>query len=148
LLAYHIYDVTIGLNVLYTMAVACTGMELIDKHGRGILSWAVFVFMMVLCGINCDYSVFGILLILLFYGLRDKGLVCQSCIGIVWSFVIYYVFSDSIAYFIGGLTGSFLLLSYDRKKGPGPKWYRNIFYWFYPVHMLVLWIFSYMPRLL
>lgn len=135
-----------GLNVLYTMAAACVGMRVIDNgiFGKSSDVWSIFqfVFMLVFCGIKCDYSVFGIVLIMLMYKLDGKGLGYQAGAAVLWSAIIYIIGSDSPYEFIGALAGSLLILIYKRSKGAGPKWYRNVFYWFYPVHMLVLWLVS------
>lgn len=131
-----------GLNVLYTMSAACTGMALMDKDREGSQPFFVFLLMVVFCGLYCDYSVFGIALIMLFYAAEPKGKGRRFLVAVLWSFVVYMLGSDSPAEFIGALAGSMLVLAYDRSKGTCPKWYGSMFYWFYPAHMLVLWFLS------
>lgn len=131
-----------GLNVLYTMAAACTGMSLIGKDRKGDQQFFVFLLMVVFCGLYCDYSVFGIALIMLFYAAEPKGKGWQFLVAVLWSFLVYMLGSDSLSEFVGALAGSMLVLAYDRSKGTCPKWYGSMFYWFYPLHMLVLWFLS------
>lgn len=130
------------LNVLYTMAAACFGMKLIDNGLTDMPSLFQFILMLMFCGVKCDYSVLGIILIMVFYKLNDKGLRWQAGAAVAWSAFVYLFGSDAPMDFVGAIAGSMIIVFYNRSRGAGTKWYRNIFYWFYPVHMLLLWMIS------
>lgn len=117
--------------------------------------------------IQSDYNAAGILMILVFYFCDHKGVGWKvlTCIGFVC--VMYYEFCLSLAkqtvLSLLGMPAVFpvlsdwqtlwiysafalpLIFAYNGKKGKLPKRIsprvtQYAFYWFYPVHLLLLWI--------
>ena len=59
----------------------------------------------------------------------------QCGIGIAWSVYFYGIYIENIKNAVGASCGFLLLLLYNGKKGKLPK---KFFYFFYPIHLLVL----------
>lgn len=74
--------------------------------------------------LKTDYNAIGVLLIMVLYLSRESRI--KQCIlgSLVIGFEITSIFSFVLLYFYNGL------------RGRQPKW---LFYWFYPVHLVVLW---------
>jgi hypothetical protein len=92
-----------------------------------------YVFLLVLVWIvssviRCDYSIGGVLLICLFYKTRNtpwvRFLLCA---------LLLYVFYGSVEMY--GLFALIPISLYNGKRGPSAK---MLFYWFYPVHLFIL----------
>ena len=101
---------------LLQMAVIC---------GAGILAWVM----------RTDYSYWGIVLIAILYLARQNRLT-QCILAFLWQ-----MWCEELLLWKAGLLCSFvLLLLYDgtRTRTAGRKWQQYFFYWFYPVHILVL----------
>lgn len=78
--------------------------------------------------IHCDYGIGGVIFICMLYLTRET-----PWIRFVLSALILYVFWGSLELF--GLFALLLIAFYNGKRGPSAQ---MIFYWFYPVHLLVL----------
>ena len=79
-------------------------------------------------GLSADYGAMGVLLVALFYLTRQRP-AARAAMGS--AALLSLGASELPALF------SFLPISlYSGQKGRGPKWF---FYWFYPLHLLLLW---------
>ena len=95
----------------------------------------VLVLILVLSGalvsgvLKVDYSIYGFLLILLFYlGERSGVSRLLTCIG-------GYLLFLWEPYCLGGFL---LILFYNGKRKPRGKGFQYFFYLFYPLHLLIL----------
>ena len=79
-----------------------------------------------------DYGYKGILLIAIYYFLREKQIV-RIFLGALWNFI-----GNSMIQSFGSFAAIPLLL-YNGEKGKSMKY---LFYIFYPVHLLILYIIS------
>ncbi|MBE5959145.1 MAG: TraX protein [Lachnospiraceae bacterium] len=79
--------------------------------------------------VNLCYSFAGILIIVLFYSLRD------SKSGILWANVMFALMYGGIQLF--GIAAILPLYLYNNK--PGDRRYKWLFYIFYPAHLLLFW---------
>lgn len=118
---------TLFIGLLMLLAIRTAGEKLVNINGRMILQGAIVVLS---CAASffllTDYSYMGILLIAVFYFFRNEPK--KKCIagGILFLYELTSVFAFLIIY------------RYTGKKGASaiPRW---AFYWFYPLHLLILW---------
>lgn len=86
--------------------------------------------------LNTDYDAIGVIAIVLFYLFRPYR---KMAVLVVWVFLGLCSSSEWLAF-----PGLLLLLLYNGKKtnqtmAEKKGWQKYAFYWFYPVHMLILW---------
>ena len=141
---FMLFRTTVGefvlLNVLFTFAIPMVGIILIDKYKSKKMKIAIGL-ICILMGliVPVDYGVYGVALVLAFYYLRKTKWFDVSFLGIN---ALYYLnaylqienFKVLIPYIIGVLIGYVILKLYNGKLGKKIKF----LYWFYPVHMLVI----------
>jgi len=88
-----------------------------------------FVFILITAYfLHCDYGIGGVLLICMFYLTRETPWV-----RLILCALILYVFYGGLELY--GLIAMIPITLYNGKRGPNIKMF---FYWFYPVHLLVL----------
>lgn len=145
-------------NVIFTLllgSLAVFSYDELVKRGKDDLSFlsvAAFAFIAIL--LDTDYSCFGVLTLFFCYYYKDskskQALVLSLSAFIFWG--IYYPLSDIVlngfmplnlvSYFSKALLSqgaALLVLRYNGLKGRGWKYF---FYFFYPLHMLLLvWLF-------
>lgn len=134
------------LNTVFTLAAGLLAIVVVDRLTRPVPgNWrgghrpaailrvaAAAAFTAGLCWaadewLHVDYGWEGVLLVLLFWLTREHRLA-----GTLGGWILLCVSSPSELYSIGG----FLLIQcYNGKRG---RQCRSLFYWFYPVHLLVL----------
>ena len=78
--------------------------------------------------VHCDYGIGGVLLICMFYLTRET-----PWMRMILTALILYIFFG--AFELYGLIAMVFITFYNGKRGPQAK---MLFYWFYPVHLLVL----------
>ncbi len=120
-------------NVFITLALGLICIFCMEEMNRSrryifplLLTWvAAYV-------IHCDYSLGGVLLICMFY-------VTQNSPGtrFILTALILYVFWGAPELY--GLIALIPIALYNGERGPSPK---MIFYWFYPAHLLILYVLS------
>ena len=81
---------------------------------------------------NSDYDYHGILLIVIFYLLRN-----YSYLNLLGGYIWISSFSIEYASFPGFL----LMALYNHKRGKNIGNFKYLFYFFYPLHMIILFIF-------
>lgn len=112
-------------NVFFTLAL---GVIMLELFVRLPLSWhvpvlAVFSLLSWLC--RFDYMAVGLVLIAIFYWLRNRRVaaIAGGALTFIWE--------------PWSVVGFILLLFYNGERGRGMKYF---FYFFYPVHLLLLYI--------
>ena len=118
-IAFPIYCFLLVEGFLHTQPRRAAGMAAVI--GGGCLA-AVFL--------KADYDMDGILIISLFYLLREKRIVQVMSGGI-----LSLLESWNICYG-AGILSAVPLYFYNGKKGQAP--WKYAFYWFYPLHLMVL----------
>jgi hypothetical protein len=103
-----------------------------------------------------DYNAAGVLMILVFYFFRGKSRWCilgqlagmyyinfEMLQGLVFPVTI---FGETLEIPQQGLAIFSLpiLWLYQGRKGYSSKWFQQLCYWFYPAHMLLLWLIRYL----
>ena len=120
-------------NVFFTMFL---GIAMLYFFLKNVSIWRQFVvvFGMLLLAelLRTDYSSAGLFTIFMFYQWRGSNLLKLAGMAFVNLF------------YLGGLQGyaSFAAIPiamYNGERGPKCKWF---FYWFYPVHLLVIYLIS------
>lgn len=129
-LALHIMPVNWeNQNVFFTLLIGLLTMIVVQRYeysavGRvlGVLGGCVIAE-----ALHTDYGAFGVALILVLYLMRaDKGRQCiLGALVSLWE----GMFTTLLAFIP--------IYLYDGSRGRQPKWF---FYWFYPVHLLLLYI--------
>lgn len=116
-------------NVFFTLALGLASIFCLEEMNNQriyalflILLWGSAYF------IHCDYGIGGVIFICMLYLTRET-----PWMRFVLSALILYVFWGNLELF--GLFALLLIAFYNGKKGPSAQ---MIFYWFYPVHLLVL----------
>lgn len=124
-------------NVFFTLALGVLMIyffELVKEKSPKIripIELALLIiFMAVASIIASDYFYFGILLIAGFYFVSDRQK--QLLVTIVWSFLIYALYSSNIPCFISASLSSLLLGFYNGQRG---KKLKLCFYIYYPAHL-------------
>lgn len=124
------FTLGIGLTVLWGMTEAEKRLGGVQRYAADILILSAGMGMAVL--LRCDYSMWGVLMITAFYVCRyDFGkllrlfpviCLCQSWMeaGAILALVLVKFYSP------------------DQEQGR-TRMPRGFFYWFYPIHLLVLW---------
>ena len=156
------------LNIFFTLLLGLVSIYAYDKTERK-RNAVLYVFAVALIGeiINVDYGFFGVIMIVLFYALREKkalmsfsfiGLVAANLALTIYDFLLnHYPNEMGLAFFRYLEAGVFnrviisavcTMLSvvvinlYNGKKGRDLK---QILYFFYPVHLVliyVIWLIS------
>lgn len=121
-------------NVMFTLALGVLAIGGFDKlkERKPLCIIAILVVMAYAHWIGADYEWRGILMIVLFYIFRQNR-ACQLLLA--FPLMMYY-----------GIMGAFLacivLLAYDGTRGFAKgRIAKYGFYLFYPLHLLVIWIF-------
>lgn len=116
-------------NVFFTLALGLISIFCLEEMNSRriyvlplILTWAAAYFL------HCDYGIGGVILISVLYLTRE-----MPWVRFVLTALILYVFFGSLELF--GLFAMIPITLYNGKRGPSIQ---MIFYWFYPVHLLVL----------
>ena len=116
-------------NVFVTLALglfAIFCLEELNNRRR-------FIIPLVLIGVaamlsHCDYGIGGVLLICMFYLTRHTPFIRVMMTGLI----LYMFYNPSELY---GMLALVPIMCYNGKRGPRAK---MVFYWFYPVHLLIL----------
>ena len=146
-------------NVLWTFLIGI-GLIWINENAKDketskrILVAGITVVMGFVLGILsfCDYYHAGVLTVLIFYFFRERkwqNFVLQAlCLWYINTQILsgfYYeweIFGTKIEVLRQGFA-LFALVPiwlYKGKQGPYNKWIKAFYYWFYPAHLLVLWL--------
>lgn len=116
-------------NVFFTLVLGLLAIFCLEEMNTTkkfaiplILIWGTAIVL------RCDYGIGGVLLICIFYITRETPWVRL----ILCALVLYVFYNTSELY---GLIAMLPITFYNEKRGPSTK---MLFYWFYPVHLLVL----------
>lgn len=146
------FTTNIYLNVLFTFLLGICALYIYDKCNNKILGFLfVIIISIIAYFIKVDYGAFGILLIFVFYffytykNIKYNKLLMSICV-IVLCFIKYLPHilkmpSLTLYYFaliIFTCLSLIFILFYNNKQGPKLKYF---FYIFYPLHLLILYLF-------
>lgn len=138
------------LNILFTFLIAIFAIFLIENYKKNETLYMIYLLLLgsVLLFVEflniVDYGIFGVLLILVFYFVKDKKLsLCLGAACLVLLTLKMMLFAGftlrSTVQFLSILS-LLLLYFYNGNKGKvNLKW---LFYIFYPLHLLVILIIT------
>lgn len=135
------------LNILFTLLFGVVCINIYDKVERKYIALPLMIAIIVLGNfVNVDYGWFGITTIIIMYLLKDKIMFLPLIYGIL-VFIFYYTFqgkeyifeTETLLQMLFTWLSTFLINQYNGEKGKGIKYF---FYWFYPIHMLAVYLLS------
>lgn len=116
-------------NVFFTLALGLIAIFCLEEmNNRRIFVVPLMLVYVAAYFIHCDYGMGGVLLIMVFYMTRKTPIAQIILMGLI----LYMFFGTRELY---GLIALPFILLYNGKKGMDIKMF---FYWFYPVHLLLL----------
>ena len=129
------------LNIMFTLLLGIFSINIYDKVNKKYISIPL-VILIVIIGevVNVDYGWLGVLTVFLMYLLRNKKMFLPLIYGItvflyyysIWGY--QYIFTTRIVLSIlFTWSSTFIINKYNGEKGKNMKYF---FYWFYPVHMI------------
>lgn len=145
-----------GLNMLFSLLL-CFAMLYILEHAQGKWYREVLVVLLFMVSIFSDWPLMAPTFTLLFYWSKKdrKKLVLSYIISIAVFYVLSlpnYLLTESVggAFLHSALDSLALVASavvimffYNGKKSAtAPKFFKWFFYWFYPVHLAVLYVLT------
>jgi len=136
-------------NVFFTLLFGLGALWSADtiKAGKNVLSMLLGVVVLIACVslpivLNTDYSIYGVLMVVLFSMLRKYWWGPVASVGAANGLMLisqhaYWRPVQSCAFF-----AAVPLLLYNGQRGKGMKW---LFYAFYPAHLLVIGLIYFLP---
>ena len=136
---YSLYETghwpSLQFGVIYTLFLGLIAILVYDK--TQIPVWAKWGMILVLCGLSIfgDWQVFDVVLPLLLWKYRDDPAGKWKCF-----FIISLVFALLSLQFGVLLAPLLLRCCYNGQPGSRHPFHKWFFYWFYPAHLLLLWL--------
>lgn len=147
-------DFLIGIHNNIFLSIGCALVMLVgidtakDKENqliKRIIGALLAIVFMVIGGLFTESSIFGVAMVLIFYFFRDKKLT----MSILYIAMGLFVFMSAMgSNFIEAATlwdyqwmmvfAIIPILMYNGKLGLSNKFIKWIFYWFYPIHLIVI----------
>ena len=129
------------LNIMFTLLFGLACVTIYDKIKHKYISIPLII-LITLIGdfLNVDYGWLGIISVLIMYLLRNKKMFLPLIYGILIFLYYYsiagykYIFvTRNVLLMLFTWSSTFIINQYNGEKGKSMKYF---FYWFYPVHML------------
>lgn len=138
------------LNILFTFLIAIFAIFLIENYKKNETLYMIYLlllgsFLLFVEFLNIvDYGIFGVLLILVFYFVKDKklslslGTACLVLLTLKMMLFAGFTLRSTVQFL--SILSLLLLYFYNGNKGKvNLKW---LFYIFYPLHLLVILIIT------
>lgn len=151
---YMLFRTLIGdwitLNIMFTLVLGLSAITAFDKIEKKHLSIPL-CFIIIILGdvLKVDYGWFGVALVLMIFVFRNNKV--KLCVSYYILLVVYYYSLNMlvlertyILYFIFCCVPIIFMLLYNGKKGRYSLKY--FFYWFYPIHMLIIYLLNFIVR--
>ena len=142
----YVWILSDSLNVLYTFVFGIAGLFVIDSIKSKSFRWweyiwliSVFILVAVVYCPIADYGnyMMGLLLIMALYA-TQKWRVLQSMSIAIWGCILYGFIIGNWYNALATLAPAVLILFYNQKPGLKNKFSKQLFYVFYPVHLMVI----------
>ena len=133
------YSSNEDLNIFFTLATGILFISILENNKMNKLTKFLLVLFLVIGSeyFKFDYGAYGVLSIVIFYNFRERK---QK---IFWLFLfinIVYIYLDRVFLIqIFSLFSLFLIFKYNGKEGIKNK---KFFYFYYPAHILLLYLLS------
>lgn len=135
------------LNIMFTLLLGLMAITIYDKEPRKYISIPC-VIMIIFLGylLRVDYGWYGVSLVFLFYILKNKKIYLSLLYFLVTAVYFYSrgirnIDTGIVISFISYLVPLIIVLFYNGKLGKKIKYF---FYVFYPVHMLIVYLISFL----
>ena len=135
------------LNIMFALVLGLLCIDIFEKEKRKWISIPSVLVIVVLSEIlKMDYGWFGVLTVFIIHVLKNKKIMLVLTYPIVtflyyYSLIGNYIFSwEMMLYVIGTISSMIFILMYNGKEGKKTKYF---FYWFYPVHVLIIYLLSF-----
>lgn len=136
------------LNVFYTLVIGAYIIKSLEdflenKEDKidNILKAVSAGILIIIFSPYSDYGIGGLILILGLYIFKNNK--PASCIYMTfWLMYTYLLGNSNLYFFLSSLIAPLSILLYNGQKGNYPKIVDKIFYWFYPIHLLILAIYT------
>lgn len=150
-------DFLIGINNNIFLSIGCALVMLVgidtarnkeNQLVKRLLGSILAIIFMVIGGVFTESSIFGVAMVLIFYFFREK----KAIMSILYIALSLLQLTGYIGYnlhdFIEGITlfeyqwmmifAIIPILMYNGKLGLSNKFIKWMFYWFYPIHLIVI----------
>ncbi len=135
------------LNIMFTLLLGLICITIFEKEKRKWISFPIITIVVILAEIiKVDYGWFGVLSIFIIHILKNKKMLLIPIYSIIVTIFYYTLIGKEVLTISGSLyiistiiSMSFIAL-YNGKEG---KKFKNFFYWFYPIHMLIVYGISF-----
>ncbi len=134
------------LNIMFTLLLGLLSITVYDKIKKEYISFPICIFLILLGNfLNVDYGWFGVATILILYIFKNNNNLKSIGYSIL---VLLYFYTSGIRIidknililFISCLLPIIPIVFYNGEQGRKVKYF---FYWFYPIHMIVLYLLSF-----
>jgi hypothetical protein len=126
-------------NIMFTFFLALMGLSCFEKltekktrAGTAAGGFLLLAFTVLSLLLGLDYNMLGTGLVFVFYLLRNKAHALRCLAG-----AVCHVLLRNMGIYWFGLLGFLPILCYNGKKGRGLK---QLFYVFYPAHLLIIYL--------
>lgn len=124
------------LNIFFTLLLGLLAIHAYEKRKYPLLGLIIFLSII----IPIDYSVYGILTVLAFHIFQKKEFILRAQVAV--NILGFFLLSP---WQVFGLLGSGLALYYP-KNLPKLQLNKYFFYFFYPIHLVIIYGISRMPH--
>jgi hypothetical protein len=131
----------ISLNVMFTLLFGLLAIIAIDKAKNKYLMPIILIFFGILAeALHTDYGYFGVIIIVVFYAFKNNPLLRTFSFTAlaICHYAIEYIQYSTFAYVVLCLftiSPIIILNFYNGKQGKKTKFF---LYWFYPLHLLLI----------
>jgi len=130
-------------NVIFTLFFGFLSLVIFDKVKDKLIKYSLIVLCLVL-SYFCDYRIIGVIFVLLFYILINNNYkyLGYAILSFLYLVVNVFIYRNVLSFMIG--LGLFMVipLIYLDNGSRGKYNLKYLFYVFYPLHMLVLFVFK------
>lgn len=134
------------LNIMFTLLIGLIAITIYDREKNKFISITIIIGL-ILCGeiLKVDYGAFGIATVVLMYIFKNKKFLLSAIYGIIvlihYAIIFKFIFTlELFLYSFFTWIPSIIICMYNGKQGRKIKYF---FYWFYPIHMLIIFLLSY-----
>ena len=133
------------LNIMFTLLFGLICITTYDKINKKYISIPIVIVIIFLGEIlRVDYGWLGVMTVFIMYLLRNNKKFLPLVYGII-IFVYYYsivgseyiLLTRNVLLMLFTWSSTFIINMYNGEKGKSMKYF---FYWFYPVHMLIVYL--------
>lgn len=137
------------LNIMFTLLLGIISINIYDKIKKKYISIPLVIFTVFLgVLLKVDYGWLGVLTVFLMYAFRDKKYFLPLIYEITIFIYYYSVFGNkyifntrNVLLMLFTWSATFIINKYNGEKGKSIKYF---FYWFYPIHMLGVYLLHFM----